>query len=794
MPFRSSTKGGSDGSQQTGQEQGPQHSQPSQVLGNVPPPFAKTVDENDTCPPCNKTVTNEGILCEGCYTWFHQSCSKLSNITFQQLALSREAWYCSVCKQSNNCYPSSDNSPQDCEYGPDDFCGKCKKNFHKCRSNSKCIYCEQCGIWYHISCAGVSKQIYEYYSELNNTDVWTCKSCKQKSSNHPRKVYWGNSFNTEQEIKVAIDNAYNEIVGWTKNVFLLPRGNSGKDFIKELTRLINTFVNKTPHECFSLSLVHIFMPLMLQKPSERSKARDHSKYLAQRLQKWKNGEIVSLMAEAREIQKRHQKIVEQRTVNKTKLFCQLMLLGKISQATKLISEEDSVVGVHPINEEIIDILCAKHPKAAEPINFVDQCPVGEFVQPVIFESIDESTIYDAAKNTFGSGGPTQIDADGWKHILCSKSYGKLSEELCQVIADMAKRLCTEKVEPDMLNELLSCRLIPLNKNPGVRPIGVGEVLRRIIGKAVMQVLKEDIVLAGGTLQTCAGIDSGIEAAVHSMAKSFNQDGTEAILLVDASNAFNSMNRSKALLTVKDICPAFYQYLSNTYQSPTHQYISGSKEGHFVWSEEGATQGDNCAMAFYALGTSPVIKKLNTLCDATQVFYADDDSACGTLDELLRYWNELGIIGPEYGYFPNAKKTILIVKHQKDLQRAKEMFDPLNVVVTCEGERHLGAVVGSKEFKEEYVNNKVRCWVKDIEDLANIAKDEPQLAYACYTKGLSHRWTYVLQTIPDIQHLVVPLEEAIRNIFIPAMLGRVIFDTEREILELPDMVEWGCQVL
>jgi len=62
--------------------------------------------------------------------------------------------------------------------------------------------------------------------------------------------------------------------------------------------------------------------------------------------------------------------------------------------------------------------------------------------------------------------------------------------------------------------------------------------------------------------------------------------------------------------------------------PTRQYISGSKEGHFVWSEEGATQGDNCAMAYYALGTTPIIKKLNTVCDATQVFYADDDSACG----------------------------------------------------------------------------------------------------------------------------------------------------------------------
>ena len=215
-----------------------------------------------------------------------------------------------------------------------------------------------------------------------------------------------------------------------------------------------------------ITLLHIFMPIILQKPSAKSKARDHSKYLAQRLEKWTKGELVGLMAEAREIQKRHQKIVSQKTTNKTKLFCHYMLLGKISQATKLINQDDSVIGVHPVDDEILEILRKKHPKAAHSPSVTPKVEIGteETVQPVVFESIDETAIHDAAKKTFGSGGPTQVDADGWKHILCSKSYGKSSEVLCQSIADMAKRLCTEEVDPGMLNELLSCRLIPLNKS------------------------------------------------------------------------------------------------------------------------------------------------------------------------------------------------------------------------------------------------------------------------------------------------------------------------------------------
>ena len=87
----------------------------------------------------------------------------------------------------------------------------------------------------------------------------------------------------------------------------------------------------------------------------------------------------------------------------------------------------------------------------------------------------------------GSGGPTQIDADMWRDFTCAKALGKAPEQLCQAIADTAKILCTEEVHPACLDEYNACRLIPLDKGvtkegtPGVRPIGVGEVLRRLLG-------------------------------------------------------------------------------------------------------------------------------------------------------------------------------------------------------------------------------------------------------------------------------------------------------------------------
>ena len=59
----------------------------------------------------------------------------------------------------------------------------------------------------------------------------------------------------------------------------------------------------------------------------------------------------------------------------------------------------------------------------------------------------------------------------------------------------------------------------------------------------MSVISEDIQFAAGSVQLRAGQPSRGEAAVHAMRDAFHDDDTEGILLVDASNAFNSLNRA-----------------------------------------------------------------------------------------------------------------------------------------------------------------------------------------------------------------------------------------------------------
>ena len=91
-----------------------------------------------------------------------------------------------------------------------------------------------------------------------------------------------------------------------------------------------------------------------------------------------------------------------------------------------------------------------------------------------------------------------------------------------------------------------------------------------------------------------------------MREIFILDDTEAILLVDASNAFNAVNRQAALHNIRVICPAISTILRNTYQVPIKLFIVGEGE---IDSSEGTTQGDPLAMAMYALAIRPLIDKL-----------------------------------------------------------------------------------------------------------------------------------------------------------------------------------------
>ena len=131
----------------------------------------------------------------------------------------------------------------------------------------------------------------------------------------------------------------------------------------------------------------------------------------------------------------------------------------------------------PDSPTVREVLISKHPRGQTAHDCILPSPPQE-VHPIVFESIDATVIRSAAINATGSTGPSGLDAHGWRR-LCT-SFKAASSDLCHSLALVARRICTSYVDTKSLSPLLACRLIALNKNPGVRPIGIGDTARRII--------------------------------------------------------------------------------------------------------------------------------------------------------------------------------------------------------------------------------------------------------------------------------------------------------------------------
>ena len=103
----------------------------------------------------------------------------------------------------------------------------------------------------------------------------------------------------------------------------------------------------------------------------------------------------------------------------------------------------------------------------------------------------------------------------------------------------------------------------------------------------------------------------------------------------------------------------------------------------------------------------------------------------------------------------CEKVLVVTKPERE-ETAKEVFGETMINITTEGQKHLGAALGSRYYLEEYVGGRVEDWVNQVTNLAGFASSHPQASCAAFTLGLRHRWTYFLRTLPDIECLLGPL--------------------------------------
>ena len=534
--------------------------------------------------------------------------------------------------------------------------------------------------------------------------------------------------------------------------------------------------------------------LLLQRTSKHSKAKANAAHLQRRLDLWNQSELDALLHEGTILQKDITRLPTTRKKGSdepARRFQQLISRGQVHDALRLLSPDDSgavrpmrideLIGDGPNAITVEEALQAKHPPAQP--SSPGALLAGELrpADTIRFEAISAETIKASALTTKGSAGPSGLNAHAWRRICTA--YKGASNTICSKLATLAQLLATMPLDSDKLSPLVACRLVALRKTTtDVRPIGVCEVVRRIISKPILQVAGTDIQEACGPLQTCVGLPSGIEAATQAMQALWKHEEVEGILLVDAANAFNRVNREAALHNIPRVCPMIGTTILNIYRANSRLIVSGGGE---LSSKEGTTQGDPLAMAMYALALTPFVQHLHDEHDNTnQIWYADDSAAASKLRQLRRWWDDIKERGKQYGCNANSHKTQLLVK-EPYLAEATALFQDTGIEIRSDGVQYLGTPIGKPEYISDFINTTISEWCDEVAVLARFAETEPHAAYSALQHGLKSKWTYVMRSIKISSEQLQPLTAAILRRLLPAITELTAIPASDEpLLALP----------
>ena len=88
---------------------------------------------------------------------------------------------------------------------------------------------------------------------------------------------WGE--HSGEAILDVINSSYEEVIHWKPNLLLVPFGSAGTSFVKEVAHLFQAFADKSSLERVSMKAITLIQTLLLQKPSKKSKTKDHISHL-----------------------------------------------------------------------------------------------------------------------------------------------------------------------------------------------------------------------------------------------------------------------------------------------------------------------------------------------------------------------------------------------------------------------------------------------------------------------------------------------------------------------------------
>ena len=442
----------------------------------------------------------------------------------------------------------------------------------------------------------------------------------------------------------------------------------------------------------------------------------------------------------------------------------LVSLGRYSDAVKMLSSE----GVHPTTPDIIKTLQEKHP-IEPPMESINPTPqfVG-FSTDQVQQAINSFT-------NGSSGGPFALVERMIKDLVAEPQIGTT---ILGSLAEYCSIFVTGKFPAELAPFYSSARLIPLvKKDGGVRPMAVGETLRRLACKLALMLIVDDMPPVFLPQQLGVGTPNGAESIIHSVAEMMeNLADDEAILQVDFTNAFNLVSRTVFMRLVQEHFPQIWNLVNYLYSCQGYLRIGQSEE--MILSCSGVQQGCPFATLLFALVLRELTMRLSVETPALKLnkWFADDGHLVGKVADLTKCLEIIVSAEDELGLKLNLKKCVVKGANVNEF--------PAEILRATGGLNVLGAPIGTDEFVRATVREQIYKAAVDIFKTRDL--NDPQmemLLLRCCTGA--PKSTYWLRTcVPSV--IKGELEDFDRAIdrALQHILGVPVYGQDRLTVHLP----------